>query len=367
MSQQSAQLKPPAATEKDEGMIHANWICGLPSFINFMNVAIELNLFDIISRSDTPLTATEIATHLPKHNPEETPDILDRMLCLFATFSLLDCTTETVEISTGVTKERRFYKISQTGKYFSRNTDGRGGSIVPMFMQQLDPVVQNIRHTLKDAIMEGVNPCQKAYGMPMFQVLSQHPASNEVFNTAMTAVTTIMMRIMLETYDGFNGIKLLVDAGGGTGTCLKSIISANPHIRGINFDLPHVIRNAPPTPGITHVEGDFLVGIPKGDAIMLKNVLHNWDDEHCLKVLKNCYQAIPDKGKVIVIDPIKPTVPTTEDLSKLCCLLDCIMYHLMGAKERSKEELFALARAAGFSETKLVCFVAGSWVMEFHK
>ena len=73
---------------------------------------------------------------------------------------------------------------------------------------------------------------------------------SHTFNKAMTGISAIVMRKYLEVYDGFEGVSTLVDVGGGTGHCLKMIISKHPNIKGINFDLPQVIQHAPPYPGI---------------------------------------------------------------------------------------------------------------------
>ncbi|KAK4835147.1 hypothetical protein QYF36_005955 [Acer negundo] len=69
-------------------------------------------------------------------------------------------------------------------------------------------------------------------------------------------------------------------------------------LEGINFDLPHVIEDAPSYPDVEHVGGDMFVSVPKGDAIFMKWICHDWSDEHCLKFLKNCYEALPENGKL---------------------------------------------------------------------
>ncbi|KAK4849017.1 hypothetical protein QYF36_019884 [Acer negundo] len=81
---------------------------------------------------------------------------------------------------------------------------------------------------------------------------------------------------------GFENVKQLVDVGGGLGVTLKAVTAKYPHIKGINFDLPHVIQRAPNYPGVEHVGGDMFESVPKGDAIFMKWILHDWSDEHCL-------------------------------------------------------------------------------------
>jgi len=90
---------------------------------------------------------------------------------------------------------------------------------------------------------------KKVHGMSKFEYFGKYPEINHVFNTAMHDICTSHMKKILEVYTGYEGISTLVDVGGGTGQCLKMIISKYPLIKGINFDLPHVIENSPPVPG----------------------------------------------------------------------------------------------------------------------
>lgn len=103
---------------------------------------------------------------------------------------------------------------------------------------------------MKDAILEGGLPFEKAHGMNLFEYPKTEPRFNKVFNRAMLNHSTVIMKKMLETYKGFEGLKEVVDVGGGVGAMLNMIISKYPHIKGINYDLPHVIADAPHHPGI---------------------------------------------------------------------------------------------------------------------
>ncbi|KHF98857.1 Caffeic acid 3-O-methyltransferase [Gossypium arboreum] len=132
--------------------------------------------------------------------------------------------------------------------------------------------------------------------MPAYQYKSLNPENAKRHDTAMTNLSKIIMKKILERYNGFQGVTTLVDVGGGYGVTLNIIISRYPSIKGINYELPHVVQEAPSFPGIEHVGGDMFSTVPKADTIMMKEVLHNWDDEHCLKLLKNCYEALEEKG-----------------------------------------------------------------------
>ncbi|KAL3653728.1 Caffeic acid 3-O-methyltransferase [Castilleja foliolosa] len=143
----------------------------------------------------------------------------------------------------------------------------------------------NHRYHLKDAVLDGGIPFNKAYGMTAFEYHGKDLRFNKVFNQGMSNHSTILMKKILDIYDGFEGLNTVVDVGGGIGATLDMIVSKHPSIKGINFDLPHVINDAPSYPGIEH-GGDMFVSVPKGDAIFMKWICHDWSDEHCLKFLK---------------------------------------------------------------------------------
>ncbi|KAL6972173.1 Caffeic acid 3-O-methyltransferase 1 [Sarracenia purpurea var. burkii] len=191
---------------------------------------------------------------------------------------------------------------------------------------------------------------------------------NKVFNQGMSNLSTITEKKLIETYQGFEGLTTLVDVGGGIGATLNMIISKYPSIKGINFDLPHVIQNAPSYQGVEHVGGDMFVSVPKGDAIFMKRICHDWSDEDCLKLLKNCYDALPDTGKVVVVECILPVALETSLATKNAFCRDCMMLANHGSgKERTEKEFENLAMGAGFKEFRVMCCALSNYVMEFLK
>ncbi|KAM7459884.1 hypothetical protein LguiA_036131 [Lonicera macranthoides] len=110
--------------------------------------------------------------------------------------------------------------------------------------------------------------------------------------------------------------------------------------------------------GIEHVAGDMFVSVPRSEAILLKWVCHNWDDEHCLKLLRNCYKALPTSGKVILVEYIMPLAPNTSIDNKYITQLDNIMLSFFGGKERTINEFEALSKAADSSSYTWHCFTA---------
>ncbi|KAH9751559.1 Flavone 3'-O-methyltransferase 1 [Citrus sinensis] len=167
---------------------------------------------------------------------------------------------------------------------------------------------------------------------------------------------------------GFEELNQLVDVGGGLGTNMSLIVNTYPQIRGTNFDLPYVIKNAPFRPGVEHIGGDMFVKVPNGQAIFMKSILLNRSDEQCLKILKNCYDALPKSGKVIIVESIVPESPEISSISRNISTLDIVVYNLFPeAKERTIEEIKALAMGAGFGFIKVICPAYCFWVIEFYK
>lgn len=101
---------------------------------------------------------------------------------------------------------------------------------------------------------------------------------------------------------------------------------------------------------------------------MKQNILHSWSDEHCVKLLRNCYHALPDNGKVIVVDAVIPDAPEPSAQVKSTYQLDLFMMNLNpDGKERTEKEFAELAKEAGFFSTKVACCAYSFSLVEFHK
>ncbi|XP_048335508.2 cathecol O-methyltransferase 1 [Ziziphus jujuba] len=356
--------------EEEESFSYALQLVSSSALSMSLKCAVELGIFDIISKEGegAKLSPTEIAAHLGTNNPDA-PTMLDSILRLLACHSVLNCSVVADDNNNNINGSlqlQRLYSLGPVSKFFVTNKDGV--SLGPLVSLMQDKVFLASWSQLKDAILEGGIPFNRVYGMHAFEYPGVDPRFNQVFNTAMHNFTAIITKKMLEVYKGFEHIKQLVDVGGGLGVTLKNITSTYPHIKGINFDLPHVIKHAPSYPGVEHVGGDMFVNVPSGDAIFMKGIMHDWNDEKCIKLLKNCYNAIPENGKVIVVDAVLPVKPETSARVKRVSQVNVFMKtQHPGGKERSKQEFLALATASGFGGVKFVCCVSAFWVMEFFK
>ncbi|XP_030534917.1 caffeic acid 3-O-methyltransferase-like [Rhodamnia argentea] len=348
----------------DDTWVQAMLFASSHVFPMVLKAAARLGVFDILARAGpgARVPAAEVASQLATQSSEAAPK-LDRMLRLLASHSLLSC--EVRERDDGRAVER-LYGLTPAARFFVN--EGEEGSLASLLELSLHPAAQQVWLQLDDHILKGGNQFKKVHGISIFEYMDSDPAFNNTFNKAMASMTSIIMRKILEIYRGFEDLTTLVDVAGGTGKCLNMVISKYPSIKGINFDLPHVVESAPSYSGIQHVGGSMFSTIPNADAIMIKDTLHNWNDENCIKVLKNCYEALPSKGKAIVIDLVLPEVPGASLESMYASRLDNTMLMQPGGQERTEREFRALAEAAGFSDLKVACAASNLWmVMELYK
>ncbi|KAF8029108.1 hypothetical protein BT93_E1702 [Corymbia citriodora subsp. variegata] len=355
-----------SSEDEDEFLfaMEMNALIGVPMVLK---AAVELGILEMLaengpSGSAPPLSPAEIASRLSTKNPEA-PVALDRMMRLLASYSILSCT-----LAQGPNGDiRRLYGLGPRSKYFMR-AHGASTFAAPLLLLLTDKVMTGGWYCLKDAILEGGRPFQLANGMDIFEYASKDEKFNVLFNNAMQAPTNIYMNKIVEIYRGFDDAKKVVDVGGGIGASLRIIVSKHPHIHGINFDLPHVVEEAPSIPGVEHVEGDMTQHIPKADVILLKWIIHCGDEEFCIKVLKNCWEALPEKGKVVIMDVLLPEYPDTNTVNRNSSLADiCMLNSTPGGKNWTEKELKVMALATCFDPPKLACRAYNMWVIELHK
>ncbi|CAM0914069.1 unnamed protein product [Alopecurus aequalis] len=323
--------------------------------------AIELGMLEILmGAGGKMLSPSEVAAQLPSTptNPDA-PAMVDRMLHLLASYKVVSC-----EVDEG-THARR-YGAAPVCKWFTPNQDGV--SLAALLLLTNDKVPMESLYHLKDVLLDGGLAFNKAHGKTMYEYCKTDARMNRVFNEAMKSYTTIITGKLVDLYMGFDDVGILMDVVGGVGATIHAITSKYPHIKGINFDLSHVISEAPQFPGVQHVAGDMFKNVPNGDAIILKWILHNWTDEHCTTLLRNCYKALPAHGKVVIVEGILPVKPEATSRGQQASLSDMIMLtHTAGGKERDQKEFQDLAMGAGFIGVKTTYIHGNTWVIEFTK
>ncbi|CAH8363304.1 unnamed protein product [Eruca vesicaria subsp. sativa] len=327
-----------------------------------LKTSIDLGLFTILSEAgpSSPLSASHIMSLLSQKHHDST--LLNRILRCLASYSILTCS-----VSTDQGEPREVYGLAPVAKYFTKNP-GLGGSLAPLVNLFQDKVVTDIWYNLKDSVLEGGLPFNKAHGSSAVELVGRDSRFRQVFQSSMKGFNEVFMEEVVNKYKGFDGVKSLVDVGGGDGSILHKIISNHPHIiKAINFDLSSVINTSPVSSGIENVAGDMFTSIPEGEAIFMKWILHSWDDEHCVKILRNCHQSLPANGKVIVIDMVIPDFPRDTLLHRSLFQFEMFMTSMNpSGKERTKKEFEVLACLAGFSSVQ-VPFTSLFSVVELHK
>lgn len=207
------------------------------------------------------------------------------------------------------------------------------------------------------SVRTGETAMEKAFGQPFFDFLSDKPEESTIFNETMIGIHGAEPPAVAAAYD-FSGIGTLVDVGGGTGNLLTTILSANPELKGILYDLPHVAEEAREaieqknlSARCEVVEGSFFESVPAGgDAYILSHIIHDWDEQKCLKILENCRRAMPGNGRILLVEMVIPEGNEFHP-SKL---LDMIMLAVAGGKERTVKEYADLFNQAGFKLSAVV-------------
>lgn len=205
------------------------------------------------------------------------------------------------------------------------------------------------------SIQTNASAFERIYGMNLFQYHAENPEPAKIFDQAMTSLSSIESSAVLESYD-FSAFHKLVDVAGGQGRLIAAILNAYPRIEGVLFDQDSVIATARPilkSAGVLDrcqiVGGNFFERAPTGgDAYLLKHILHDWDDERAIAILRSCHQAMVDTGKVLIVEQIIPpgNDPVVSKLYDLHMLVLC-----PGGRERTVAEYQSLLEATGFRLT----------------
>jgi hypothetical protein len=172
-----------------------------------------------------------------------------------------------------------------------------------------------------------------------------------IFDAGMTSLNYYETPAMLDAYD-FTGINVLADIGGGNGSLLSAVLARYPNMKGILFDLGHVVGRAKENlkaAGLAErcrtIEGSFFESIPAGaDAYLFRHIIHDWTDEQCIQILGHCRKVIPSNGKLLIVDCVVPA-GNAPSASKD---MDITMLTFPGGQERTIEQFGSLLKTSGF-------------------
>jgi hypothetical protein len=226
-------------------------------------------------------------------------------------------------------------------------------SLRPGLLMSLSPLFWRPLGELEESIRTGRPSFDTIFGRSFFDHLSEHPAAAEEFAAWMNASSVAVVPTILRAWD-FSRYKTIVDVGGGHGALLAGILSAYPHLRGVLYDQPavtsgaHAVRTEALAGRCEVISGSFFDSVPShGDAYILRAILHDWDDEKSLAILRNCRHAMKPDTTLLVLESLREKGNHLE-------FLDLHMLAQMGGCERSLEEHGALLREAGFHPARLI-------------
>jgi len=207
------------------------------------------------------------------------------------------------------------------------------------------------------SIQTGGTAFEKVFGKPIFDYLGDHPDKARIFDAAMVGIHGRESNAVLDAYD-FSGIGIVADIGGGNGSQMIDLLTKHTEMKGILFDLPHVIERAKDrieSAGLSDrcelVEGSFFEAVPQGaDAYMMRHIIHDWDDDNLQTILSNCHKAMSSDSKLLVVESV---IPLGNDPfgGKF---LDLVMLLIPGGKERTEDEYRTLFGRAGFELTRVI-------------
>lgn len=297
--------------------------------LQMLATAVRMGVFDQLSEQPTP--AHSLAEHAGTL-PEPTYRLLRALTVIGALVEL---------------PERRF-TLGPLGKLLRKDAPC---SFAPLTLSNAAPWAAEVSWTLLHSMKTGESGFRSRFGKSMFEWLSEHPDDERLFSESMSTFSGVEIGSILTSYD-FSQHSSVVDVGGAHGALLKALLRAQQHMTGTLFDVPSVIERAATIARAEGVEGrwslvggDFFESVPPGkDLYILKHILHDWDDERALRILRSVESAMPRGGRLLIAEQgiAPPGVPNPGKL------LDVVMLSLLeNGRERSAEDFAALMSRTG--------------------
>ena len=256
----------------------------------------------------------------------------------------------------GILSEREGQRFALTALGEALKTDAPGAARAtllsfgsPAFTRAWEKMVYSLE-TSKSGFTE-------ASGMPLFDYLAKHPDEAALFSQAMIGLNSAEPPAVAEGYD-FSRFDMIVDVGGATGNLLAEILSRHAGPRGILFDRPHVVKDAPAVlkargmeSRVTIEAGDFFERVPAGgDAYVLSHIIHDWTDDQSVTILSHCRRGIRPNGRLLIVETVLPP----GDTPHLGKIYDMVMLVFPGGQERTELEYASLLDRSGFRLSRVV-------------
>ena len=308
-------------------------------------VVAKLGIADLLAQG--PLTADVLAAKVDAH-----PRSLYRLLRALS------------HVGVFAEDEEQRFRLTPTADLLRSDAPG---SLHAFALSYGEPWWWNPWGRLLETVRTGSTAFDLAMGQDFFTYLDQHPDAAAIFNANMTTMTARELPEVVTTYD-FGGAGTLVDVGGGHGAFVTAILQHGGRERALLFDRPAVIAGARAqleAAGVadrcTLVEGDFFDSVPAGgDTYTLKDIVHDWDDERAVAILRNCRAVMTPGAKLLLVERVLP--PGGE--AAIGKMVDISMLVLTGGMERTAHEYRRLLEQAGFTLRRAVFTHSSASVLE---
>jgi hypothetical protein len=299
--------------------------------LQMLATAVRMGIFDQLSEEPTP--AHSLAAHAGT-----LPDPTYRLMRALTVIGAL------VELP-----ERRF-TLGPLGELLRKDAPC---SFAPLTLNNSAPWGAEASWTLLHSMKTGESGFRHRFGKGLFEWLKEHPEDERLFSEAMATFSGLEISSILTSYD-FSRHSTVVDVGGAHGELLGALLEAHPQMTGTLFDVPSVIQRAATIARAEGVErrcsfvgGDFFESVPPGrDLYVLKHILHDWDDERALGILRSIESAMPRGGRLLIAEQgiAPPGIPNPGKL------LDVVMLSLLeSGRERSAEDFASLMSQTGLA------------------
>jgi C-methyltransferase len=264
------------------------------------------------------------------------------------------------------------FKLSKDGHYsltsYSRVMLEGDGSIKFFLKSHLGKLHSELFTEMDYTMRTGINASQKLFKEDIFSHVEHTPEEQELFIRGMSDGSELFAPVLLSSYN-FSDLNYIIDIGGGHGSLLCNVLSKNKKPKATLFDSKHVIDRASANidfynlkERIEIVTGDFFQKVPEGgDLYILKNILHDWDDEKCELILKNIHKAMPVRSRLVIIE----TIIKNDNNYSFGKMIDILM--LLGTengRERTIDEFTNILGKSGFDISKEITTITPFSIIE---
>jgi len=289
-------------------------------------VVAKLGLADQLESGS--LTAKELAARVNVKS-----ESLSRVLRLAAFFGLV----------AEVPDER--FELTSLGRLLGTDVEGSVRATAIMLGEEHYGAWGSLLHSVRTS-----EPAfERVYGSPFFDYMAAHPDVQATFDAAMSAGMDVLLTSLADTHD-FSKSRVVVDVGGGNGSVSAMVLKRNPSLEAVIYDQPQVLRAADrylSEAGVRSrcrlVPGDFFESVPEGgDVYVLSNIVHDWDDERALRILRNCRAAMAPGATVLLLEAVLPE----HGNPSIAAMADVNMMVLLTGRERTEQQYRELLGAA---------------------